>query len=194
MREILARFREKLKKVIRPIAITIAETGISPNIVTIAGFIVAALTPIATIYMLYIGYIICVLLSSTLDALDGEIARVRGRVSKLGAFLDSFLDRVSDVFYIYSLTFLGLDSTIVVTLIVLSILISYSRARAEGLGVAVEGVGLMERGERVIALIIIVAISYFYKDLLLIGSLLLIVLLLYTLLERVYYIMRKLVT
>ena len=194
MRGILTRFREKLKKVIRPVATTLAETGISPNTVTVAGFLVAALTPIATIYMLYIGYILCVLLSSALDALDGEIARVRGRVSKLGAFLDSFLDRVSDVFYIYSLSFLGLDGTIVVALIVLSILISYSRARAEGLGVAVEGVGLMERGERVIALIIIVAISYFYRDFLLIGSLILTVLLLYTLVERVYHITRKLIT
>jgi len=190
--DILTRFREKLKNVIKPIATTLAKAEVGPNMITIAGFLVAAATPIATLYLYYIGYIVFVLLSAGLDALDGEIARIRGEVSKLGAFLDSFLDRVSDVFYIYSLIYLGLDSVIAIILIVLSILISYSRARAEGLGVAVEGVGLMERGERVIALVVIVAISYFYRGFLLIGSLILVALLFYTLAERVYHIIKLL--
>ncbi len=188
----LTKFRARLKKFIRPVARSLAERGAGPNTMTITGFVLASATPLATLYLGYVGYILFVSLSAVLDALDGEIARIRGEVSRLGAFLDSFLDRVSDVFYLYSLIILGLDTTIVIILIVLSILISYSRARAEGLGVAVEGVGLMERGERVLALVIIVALSMLHREILFIGSVVLIILLLYTLVERVYSIIKVL--
>lgn len=189
MIKILTRFRAKIKKIIRPLVEKLALTGLEPNHVTILGLVVAFLTPLSVIYFGSLGYIVFVAISALLDALDGELARLKNRASRLGAFLDSFSDRVSDVLYIYSLIYLGLSSDIVILLIVLSILISYARARAEGLGISVEGVGLMERGERIIALILIAATAYFSKDLLLISSVVLVVLLIYTLLERVYRIM-----
>jgi len=65
-------------------------------------------------------------------------------------------------------------------------LISYARARGEGLGVRVEGVGLMERGERIIYLVILVFLSAFYENILIPGLYVLMILLLYTLIERVY--------
>ena len=93
-------------------------------------------------------------LSGLMDMLDGPVARATGRATPLGAFLDSFIDRVSDVFLIVSFVNFGVDWGMVTALVVVSLLTSYTRARAESLGVPLEGVGLIERGERVVALFI----------------------------------------
>jgi CDP-diacylglycerol--glycerol-3-phosphate 3-phosphatidyltransferase len=97
-------------------------------------------------------------LAGALDVLDGALARVSGRVSPFGAFLDSVLDRYSDLLVLAGLVFLfarlgRLDVVVAVLLaLVGTVMVSYTRARAESVGVECR-VGLMERGERMLVLI-----------------------------------------
>lgn len=96
----------------------------------------------------------CVLASGILDLLDGGLARRTGQASRRGAFLDSVIDRYAEF-----VTFLGLgiffsDSWLVFVVVFGlfgSLMVSYTRARAEGLGVECSG-GLMQRGERYVLL------------------------------------------
>jgi archaetidylinositol phosphate synthase len=85
---------------------------------------------------------------------------VSGLQSRWGAFLDSLSDRVSDASYLLTLALMGLDWRLCYALIVLSYLVSYSRARGEGLGVQLKGVGLVERQERVVAVLLIAVIAW----------------------------------
>src|SRR5512138_2282700 len=102
------------------------------------------------------------ILANIFDMFDGQVARLRGRVTRFGAFFDSVIDRYSDV-----IVFVGImvfyarnterHSTLLVALtglaLVGSVMISYSRARAESLDIACK-VGFLERPERVVLLII----------------------------------------
>jgi phosphatidylglycerophosphate synthase len=98
-----------------------------------------------------------VLLGGVADILDGRIARARGMVSKSGAFLDSTLDRFAETFAYAGLAVWFRGSTIGVLAAVAalggSLLVSYARARGEGLGVAFQG-GLMQRAERLVLLVL----------------------------------------
>jgi CDP-diacylglycerol--glycerol-3-phosphate 3-phosphatidyltransferase len=93
------------------------------------------------------------------DSLDGLLARFQNKSSKFGAFLDSCLDRVSDFFYLIGFWVLfrplhqdALSTILVMIAFLLTVLISYVKARAEALGIECR-VGVMERGARVIYLI-----------------------------------------
>jgi CDP-diacylglycerol--glycerol-3-phosphate 3-phosphatidyltransferase len=96
-----------------------------------------------------------VLLGGAADIFDGRIARARNLVSKSGAFLDSTLDRFAETFAYAGLAVWARTSTWGVLAAVLalggSLLVSYARARGEGLGVSYQG-GLMQRAERLVLL------------------------------------------
>jgi len=96
-----------------------------------------------------------VLLGGAADIFDGRIARARGMVSKAGAFLDSTLDRFAETFAFMGLAVWFRSTSWGVLMVVLalggSLLVSYARARGEGLGVTYKG-GLMQRAERLVLL------------------------------------------
>jgi CDP-diacylglycerol--glycerol-3-phosphate 3-phosphatidyltransferase len=140
------------------IATVVAKTGLTPNMLTWLGFAVSGVTGLALSRGAFAAGGILVLVAGVFDALDGSVARVTGRVSKFGAFLDSTLDRIAEI-----VTFLGLlvyfagqgDGRQQVALIYLavagSLMVSYARARAEGVGYECK-VGLFTRLERVLVL------------------------------------------
>ena len=135
----------------------LARAGVTANHMTIAGFFaaipVAAL--IATDYLVVGG--ILLLIASAFDTLDGAVARVRNEVTEFGAFLDSTLDRYVEVAYFGALIWLFLErddaAGVILSFVVLSgsIMVSYTRARAEGLGLYGK-VGVLQRPERLILL------------------------------------------
>jgi len=100
------------------------------------------------------------LLSVTLDAVDGAVARMTGRVSKAGAFLDSAIDRLNDVIIFMSLPTLGVPWTVTYFWITGSILVSLIRAIAESEGKELVGKGIMERGDRIAALLLLILIHW----------------------------------
>jgi phosphatidylglycerophosphate synthase len=95
-----------------------------------------------------------ILLSGIADMMDGEIARERGVASSMGAFLDSTLDRFTEFFvFIGMAAFYGSGVAVLLIVVALggSLLVSYTRARGESLGVTCKG-GLMQRAERMLVL------------------------------------------
>lgn len=96
-----------------------------------------------------------VLLGGAADIFDGRIARARGMASRAGAFLDSTLDRFAETFAYLGLVVWYRTTALGVLLVTLalggSLLVSYTRARGEGLGVQYKG-GLMQRAERLVLL------------------------------------------
>lgn len=94
-----------------------------------------------------------ILFSGLMDVLDGAVARSTGKVSRKGGFLDSNLDRLAEVFVYAGIV--GSDAMnpmLPLLALSFSLLVSYSRAKAEGLGVKAEGVGVGERAERLLTL------------------------------------------
>ena len=135
----------------------LAKTHITPSAVTWLGFSIAlgAAALIATGHLFVAGFV--VLIAGFFDMLDGALARYTGRVTRLGAILDSTLDRVSEAVLLISILvwYIREISTLEVILVSVallgSLLVSYIRARAEAVGVECE-VGLFTRPERVIVM------------------------------------------
>jgi CDP-diacylglycerol--glycerol-3-phosphate 3-phosphatidyltransferase len=144
---------------LEPIARFIGWTRISPNVISMVGFLltVGVAFVIGSGYLRLGGFLIFA--AAGFDALDGTLARMMGRTSRFGAFLDSTLDRFSE-----AVIFLGLfiylvnqgaqiELVLIYATIVGSLMVSYARARAEGIGVPLKE-GLLTRFERVLLLII----------------------------------------
>jgi phosphatidylglycerophosphate synthase len=129
----------------------------SPNALTIAGFLITVLAAFVIPQNIKFGGIL-ILIGGIFDMFDGIVARTKGKTSKFGAFLDSVLDRYSDAFIFLSLSYYlaangnHTGSFLSLGTLVGAFLISYARARAEGLGKSCH-TGIMERPERIILLI-----------------------------------------
>ncbi|MGW0435524.1 phosphatidylinositol phosphate synthase [Micromonospora sp. NPDC003197] len=148
--------RAGMARVVEPIARTLLRRGVSPNAVTVAGTVGVLIGAIGfgARGHLVAGALIVTVFALT-DLLDGTMARMRGGSSKFGAFLDSSMDRIADgaIFgaVTYWLASQGDSWGVAAALICLVAgqIVSYVKARAEGLGMTCN-VGLAERTERLI--------------------------------------------
>ena len=150
-------FRTTFKGILDAMGAYLNKLGIKPNTVTIFGlagnFIGAVL--------LAMGYItaggIVVFLMGPIDALDGTMARLRGESTSFGGFVDSVTDRYSELIILLGLLiyFLGIENSLACLLVYLaasgSVLVSYVKARAEGVGYSAK-VGFLSRLERYLVL------------------------------------------
>jgi CDP-diacylglycerol---glycerol-3-phosphate 3-phosphatidyltransferase len=154
--------KERLRGLLAPVVIALERAGVSPMAVTIAGLVLSfAGAGYVAAGRLRAGAIV-LLIAGLCDTIDGSLARSSGKASRFGAFLDSTLDRVAELAYFSALVyhFASIDARwsgvmIWLTLAALagSLLTSYARARAEGLGLECS-VGILERPERVALLFI----------------------------------------
>lgn len=139
---------------LRPVA---KRIPFSPNSLTLIGFLITVLAAFIIPYNIRLGGIV-ILIGGLFDMFDGIVARVRGKTTKFGAFLDSVLDRYSDAFLFLAIAWhlaeKGDHTGALLSLgtLVGAFLISYARARAEGLGESCH-TGIVERPERIILLI-----------------------------------------
>lgn len=162
------KYRDFLQKIIyviiTPVIKGMIRIGFTPNLVTTIGFV---LNIAATIMLLYaagemtgstsiVGWSGAVILFAGLfDMMDGRLARIGNMSSMFGALWDSTLDRYSELFTLFGIAmYLILNSWVtggVLTFLAMvgSMMVSYVRARAEGLGIECK-VGLMQRPERVV--------------------------------------------
>ncbi len=138
----------------RPLSSLAKSININPNIITIAGFLVTTIAAITLPQNLMLGGVL-IIVGGFFDMFDGIVARINKRSTSFGAFLDSVLDRYSDSFLLLGFTwyFFKMNSitgaVISLGTMIGALIISYTRARAEGLGKNCH-TGLMERPERVI--------------------------------------------
>ncbi len=144
-------------KLIMPMVHLFVKLKLSPNFFTTLGFLITtSATVVLFINTKYIHWFgLLVLLGGICDVIDGKLARTSGRSTKFGALYDSSLDRYSEVIMFFGLAafYVRHDSYLlsVMTFIALggSMMVSYIRARAEGLGFTAK-VGWMQRAERVV--------------------------------------------
>jgi CDP-diacylglycerol--glycerol-3-phosphate 3-phosphatidyltransferase len=147
--------RQWFRGIINPIARFVSWTGVSPDGVTFVGFLLTIVVALllSQSHVQWAGVLLIV--AGIFDALDGTLARMLNRVTRFGAFLDSTMDRFSE-----ATIFLGMlihfqkqgDSTEVIltyVAIVGSLMVSYTRARAEGIGISIRG-GFLTRFERAV--------------------------------------------
>lgn len=190
---------DPLGKYIRIIArypgAALARTGITPDQVTVLGFLVncAVAFFIAQQQSDYLIIGILIWIAGFFDALDGSVARAAGRVTTFGNFFDSVLDRYSD-----SVIYLGIlarflrsgnsNYVILVTVAMIgSLVVSYVRAKAESLDLKCE-VGLMPRTARIVILGAAFCIGQVFWGLLIVA-----VLSHFTALQRILYVRRNLI-
>ncbi len=162
----LKRVRQPLQRVLGPLGAALARRGVNPNVVTFIGTVLATsaalvLYPRGDLFWGSFAITIFVLF----DMVDGALARARGVTGGWGAFLDSNLDRVSDGAVLGGLIwwFAGRGNQPVlaglcVFCLVSGNLVSYARARAEGLGLRGD-VGIAERTERLIVILTATGVS-----------------------------------
>ena len=143
----------------------LARLGLSPNVLTVIGLVLnAAVAVVIAVGQPQLGGAL-LLVASAFDMLDGAVARATDSVTRFGGFLDSTLDRYSEVVifagllvYLFSTPDAEVGSILIFASVTGSLLISYARARAEAVGYAAS-VGLVARPERVVLLAVCLLIG-----------------------------------
>lgn len=189
--------KQKLRKPLLPIARWLQSAGARPNHITLAGIVASFLAGTALAFgHLGLG-LIWLIVSLLCDMLDGQVARLKtDATGPLGAFLDSCADRASEAFVFGGLLIgkqyhgggVGWSWLLVWILAVSgSFLVSYARARAEGLGISCK-VGLAERPERMLVLLVLLIAGFRASGWFLLG---LTLLTWWTVCQRVVHVARR---
>ncbi|MEM2999291.1 MAG: archaetidylinositol phosphate synthase [Candidatus Bathyarchaeia archaeon] len=186
----LTKLKKKVQALLAAEAKVAHKLGLTPNRVSIIGLILAFFS--ATAYAIaqnrpvwFLLAVILLLASGFCDTLDGIIARIYQQQSVFGGFLDSLLDRYADA-AVYAGVIIGGLCEPLWGLAALSgsLLVSYSRARAEAAGIKMESVGFAERAERILILAVVSVAAFWWLPALNIGIALLAVLANLTVLQR----------
>ena len=186
-----AKFRRYSDLIVVPMGEAVAKTGVSPNVLTLAGLLLSMAAAGAFAYGNLVYALILLALASLSDVLDGAVAKARGKVTGFGGYLDSLTDRYADTFILIGIAmYLNQHYILIMVVIVGSILVSYSRARAEMI-INKCDVGLAERSERLIVIMLatllaIMGVNRFYEAMVLLA-----VITHLTVLQRVLYTRKK---
>jgi CDP-diacylglycerol--glycerol-3-phosphate 3-phosphatidyltransferase len=137
--------------------------------------------------MFLIGLII-LFLSEVLDCADGDLARLKKKVSKKGEFLDSFLDRIVEVFLFYGLILINPSQLMFIGTLALvwSLLVTYSRSKAEVIGITCE-IGVASRDVRMLIVMISILLAPIYPETIYWGFFLITILSFITVIQRFWY-------
>jgi len=154
--------RDRVKHAFEPIALAMGRAGLTPDALTLVGFAITVVGAILLSQQLWLVGGLVVLLGGVFDMFDGTLARATGKVSRLGAFLDSVFDRWGE-----ALVYLGIvvgcsyagfaeGAFLAAAAMGAAFMVSYTRAKAEGLGFTagsgMAAVGIMPREVRLIIL------------------------------------------
>lgn len=182
------------------------KLGFTPNRISIVGFILAfasaasyALANQASWLLLLATFFL--LASGFCDTMDGIVARTYKQTTVFGGFFDSVLDRYADVAVYAGIIIAGLCNYAwgnvwgpiwALATIGGSVLVSYTRARAEAIGIKMESVGIAERAERMLILAVVSIIGYWWPPAIGWGIALLAVLSNFTVVQRALHVYREL--
>jgi CDP-diacylglycerol--glycerol-3-phosphate 3-phosphatidyltransferase len=139
-------------------ALALGRLGLTPNALTVLGSLLTGCVGLLVAQGWFLAAALCLWLFSLTDTLDGALARATGRVSVFGAFLDSVCDRYAEAAVFLGLVWwyqsLGdaLGLVLAYLSIIGSLMVSYARARAEGVGFQAAEVGWFQRPERIVLL------------------------------------------
>jgi CDP-diacylglycerol--glycerol-3-phosphate 3-phosphatidyltransferase len=193
------RLRVKTVGIIDPVVTFLARIGVSPNLLTVLGMLLHVLFAWLIINGEFLWAGLAVFIFVPLDALDGSLARKLDRTpgqGKFGAFLDSTSDRTAEVilFAGYIIYFSQEDNLGLMIAAYIaatgSIMVSYTRSRAEALGLSCK-VGLLTRVERYVVIVSSLILSAIWPVLLEVGILILAVGTWITVLQRVHHVWKQ---
>ena len=160
----LNNLRGTLQPILEKIGKVFASTGLSPNFWTFIGLVFALASAVVYGMGIEFGLIIggvLLLVSGFFDMVDGQVARLTGKTSKKGSYLDSMFDKIAEVAIFLGLLIGGYAEPYLVMLAVaLSLLVSYARAKSDALNINLQGIGIGERAERLLVIAIIGIIGY----------------------------------
>lgn len=187
--------KQHMRKILDPVVGVLASLGVPPLLMTLFGLVLSLYGAVVVGRgSLALGAVFLVL-SGLCDVLDGDLARRRGLTSRFGAFLDSTVDRVTEfayfggiLYYVVDRPGVHSDFVFIITVVALtgSVITSYARARAEGLGYECK-VGVLERPERIAALTLGLLLGY---RLLVVVLIFLAVATVYTSIQRILHVYR----
>jgi phosphatidylglycerophosphate synthase len=155
--------RDRVKGAFEPIALAMGRAGLTPDALTLIGFVITAAGAVILSQQQWLLGGLVVLAGGVFDLFDGTLARATGKVSRLGAFLDSVFDRWGEALVYLGIVIAGSDLTGSGSLAVLAafamgsaFMVSYTRAKSEGLGftagTGMAAIGIMPREVRLIVL------------------------------------------
>jgi archaetidylinositol phosphate synthase len=203
---VLTKLKKKVQQMLTSQATTAHKIGLSPNKVSVIGFLLALASAVAYAFapnfdwMLLLATIF-LLVSGFCDTVDGIIARTYQQETVFGGFFDSVLDRYADAVIYAAIIIAGLASPAWgsvfgsiwgLAALLGSVMVSYSRARAEAAGIKMESVGFAERAERMLILAVVSIIGFFWLPALGYGIALLAVVSNLTVIQRVLHVYRAL--
>ncbi len=160
----LNNLRETLQPALEKMGKGFASTGLSPNFWTVVGLIFALIS--ALVYGLGLEFSLIIggvllLVSGFFDMVDGQVAKVTGKTSKKGGYLDSMFDKIAETAIFLGILVGGyVEPYLVLLAITLSLLVSYARAKSDSLNIKLQGVGIGERAERLLVIAIIGIIGF----------------------------------
>lgn len=195
----LTKLKQKVQQLLSSQARVAHKIGLSPNIVTLFGFILSFFAAVAyalvtTPFQMYflVAAVALLMASGFCDTLDGVLARTYNQATVFGGFLDSLLDRYADAFMLAGIM-IGGGCNLLAGLAALasSLMVSYSRARGEAAGIKMESIGIAERPERIIILAVSSIIAILWFPALNIGVIIIAGLATFTVLQRGLYVYRS---
>jgi archaetidylinositol phosphate synthase len=171
----LTKLKKRVQQMLTGTARAAHKIGLSPNMISVIGLVLAIFSAVAYAMaqnqpLLLLLAVVLLLASGFCDTLDGVLARTHQQASVFGGFFDSLLDRYADA-AVYAGVIIGGLCDPIWGLIALagSLLVSYSRARAEAVGIKMESIGIAERAERMIILAAASVVAIFWPQVLNIG-------------------------
>ena len=160
----LNNLRNSLQPHLEKLGNSFASTGISPTGWSVIGLVFALASAFFygwnMEFSLIIGGIV-LLVAGFFDIVDGQVARATKKITKTGGFLDSVFDKIAEVAIFFGILVGGFAEPYLVFLAIsLSLLVSYTRSKAESLGIKLQGIGIGERAERLLVIAIVGIIGF----------------------------------
>jgi len=154
--------RTRIKQVFEPLALGLGRLGLTPDALTLIGFAITVVGAILVAQQLWLAGGVVIIFGGIFDMFDGTLARATGKVSRLGAFMDSVFDRAGEVIVyvgiVAGLQSLGIADGALLAAAALgaAVMVSYTRAKSEGLGftagTGMAAIGIMPREVRLLVL------------------------------------------
>ena len=154
--------RARIKKAFEPIALGMGRLGLTPDALTLIGFGITVVGAVLIAGQLWLAGGVVIFLGGVLDMFDGTLARATGRVSSLGAFMDSVFDRWGEGIVYVGIAYgsvaggFGDGAVLAAAALASAVMVSYTRAKSEGLGftagTGMASIGLAPREVRIVIL------------------------------------------
>ena len=154
--------RARVRGLMLPIALGLGRLGLTPNALTAIGFAIACVAAVAAAEQAWLAAGLLVIFGALFDLFDGALARATGKVSKLGAFLDSTFDRWGEGVVYVGIAIgclaedFALGAVLASAAMASAVMVSYTRAKAESLGFSagtgMANIGLAPREVRIVVL------------------------------------------